>query len=110
MGSAEGTRREFLYWAGALMAIAQGVGMRETAAQTAAGAEGARGPAKAPANNLVGIQMGPHTLLDEGIEHVLDLIQEHAAINTLFVYSHAYGGDLKKPLNVLAKDHGVAPK
>ncbi len=64
----------------------------------------------APPNNLVGIQMGPHTLLDEGIEHVMDLIQKTAAINAMFVYSHAYGGDLRKPLNWLATDHGVPPK
>src|SRR6185503_12245739 len=57
--------------------------------------------------DMVGIQMGPHTMLDEGIEHVLDLIQKTAAINTIFVYSHAYGGDLRKPLNLLATDHGV---
>jgi hypothetical protein len=64
---------------------------------------------KAPLDNLVGIQMGPHTLLDEGIEHALDLIQETAAINTLFIYSHAYGGDLRKNPQVLAKDHGIVP-
>jgi hypothetical protein len=54
--------------------------------------------------------MGPHTLLDEGIEHVMDLCQETAGVNAMFVYSHAYGGDLKKQLNVLATDHGVPPK
>ena len=54
--------------------------------------------------------MGPHTMLDEGIDRCLDLIQETAAINTLFIYSHAYGGDLHKPLQWLATDHGVAPR
>jgi hypothetical protein len=63
-----------------------------------------------PSPAMVGIQMGPHTMLDEGIERCLDLIQKTAAINTLFVYSHAYGGDLRKPLNLLAKDHGVPVK
>ena len=57
-----------------------------------------------------GIQMGPHTILDEGIERCLDLIQETAAINALFVYSHTYHDDLKKPPQVLAADHGVPPR
>ena len=59
---------------------------------------------------MVGVQMGPHTMLDEGIEHTLDLIQKTAAIDTIFVYSHAYGGDLRKPLTMLATDHGVPVK
>ena len=56
---------------------------------------------------LVGIQMGPHTMLDEGIEHVLDLICETAEVNTLMVYSHTYHSSLQKPLAWLAPDHGV---
>src|SRR5262249_47886691 len=39
-----------------------------------------------PSPAMVGVQMGPHTMLDEGIEHCLDLIQKTAAINTIFVY------------------------
>jgi hypothetical protein len=54
-----------------------------------------------------GIQMGPHTMLDEGIERCLDLIQDTAGINALMVYSHTYHDDLKKPPQVLAADHGV---
>src|SRR5262245_21609485 len=61
-------------------------------------------------DGLVGIQMGPHTMCDEGIEHVLDLIKDTAAINTVMIYSHAYGGDLRKQINVLATDHGMPPK
>ena len=57
------------------------------------------------------IQMGPHTMLDEGIERcLLDLIQDTAAINALMVYSHTYHDDLKKPPAVLAADHGVRPR
>ena len=40
--------------------------------------------------------MGPHTMLDEGIERCLDLIQGTAAINAMMVYSHAYHDDLRK--------------
>jgi len=56
------------------------------------------------------IQMGPHTMLDEGVEHTLDLIQETAAINALMIYSHTYHGDLRKPPQMLATDHGVPPR
>ena len=93
-------RRSFIRQAAGLAAAAQ-LGLASAlparARQAAGAAASASGPLpKAPADNCVGIQMGPHTLLDEGIEHALDLIQETAAINTLFVYSHAYGGDLRK--------------
>ena len=57
-----------------------------------------------------GIQMGPHTMLDEGIDHCLDLIQQTAGINALMIYSHTYGGDIRKPAQFLAPDHGVPPR
>lgn len=105
-------RRDFIRQFAALFAAA-GVGIdyatRADAAPVTATPGQADAPLRAPANNLVGIQMGPHTMLDEGIEPCLDLIQETAGINTLFVYSHAYGGDLRKQLNVLATDHGKPP-
>ena len=61
-------------------------------------------------NALIGIQMGPHSLLDEGIGPVLDFLQQEAAINTLMVYSHTYYGSGRKPLRVLAHDHGTPPR
>jgi len=57
-----------------------------------------------------GIQMGPHTMLDEGIERCLDLIQDTAAVNALLVYSHTYHGGMNKPPQMLATDHGVPPR
>jgi hypothetical protein len=54
--------------------------------------------------------MGPHTMLDEGIERTLDLIQETAAVNAVLTYSHAFHADLRKPIQFLAPDHGVAPR
>lgn len=57
-----------------------------------------------------GIQMGPHTILDEGIERSLDLIQGTAAINAILVYSHTYHGDIQKAPQLLATDHGVTPR
>jgi hypothetical protein len=53
--------------------------------------------------------MGAHTMLDEGIEPCLDLIRGTADVDTLFTYSHAYGGDVRKPIAWLATDHGKPP-
>jgi hypothetical protein len=63
-----------------------------------------------PAPRFNGVQMGPHTMLDEGIDRCLDLIQETAAINAVMVYSHTYHGDIRKPPQLLATDHGVPPR
>jgi len=52
-----------------------------------------------------GIQLGTHSLLAEGIEWVLDFLQEKGAINTLITYSHSYYGADNRPDSVLA-DHG----
>jgi hypothetical protein len=60
----------------------------------------------APAGTFNGIQMGPHTILDEGIEHTLDLIADTAGVNAVMPYSHAYNAALVKPLRDRA-DHGV---
>ena len=99
-------RREFLRRVGA------GTAMAAAAARPASPAENMAGPSAAqPANSpFVGIQMSPHTMLDEGIERCLDLIQDTAGINAVMPYSHAFHGDLRKPLAWLAPDHGVAPK
>jgi hypothetical protein len=55
---------------------------------------------------FTGIQMGPHTILDEGIERTLDFIADTAAVNVVMPYSHAYNNALVKPLRDRA-DHGV---
>jgi hypothetical protein len=102
-------RRDFIRGLAALFAVA-GAGVDWVSAGEPAPPQIPAGPAAAPVDNLVGIQMGPHTMLDEGIDRALDLIQDTAAINTLFVYSHAYGGDLRKALAGLATDHGVPPR
>jgi hypothetical protein len=67
-------------------------------------------PGDKPDVPVIGIQMGPHTMLDEGIEHVLDLIRETAAVNAVLIYSHSFHGDLRKPIRFLADDHGVLLK
>jgi hypothetical protein len=64
------------------------------------------GAAAVPAGTFNGVQMGPHTILDEGIERTLDLIADTAGINAVLPYSHAYNAALVKPLRDRA-DHGV---
>ena len=92
------TRRDFLCRAGRLAAALAA----PSAVVRAAG--GDRTP-------LVGIQIAPFNLLDEGIEPCLDLMQKTAAINAIFCYSHTYYGvpyvPKGRPLEVLAPDHGV---
>src|SRR5262245_28749345 len=90
-------RRAFLELLGALVAAA-GV--------EASGADPALPVPAPPAGTFNGIQMGPHTILDEGIERTLDLVAETAGVNAVMPYSHAYNAALVKPLRDRA-DHGV---
>src|SRR5262245_8826020 len=89
-------RREFLKGAAAFSALAAFAGAQQVAPPRTA--------------RFNGIQMGPHTMLDEGIERSLDLIQEAAAVNAVLVYSHTYHGDIRKAPQLLATDHGVPPR
>jgi hypothetical protein len=57
-----------------------------------------------------GIQIGPFSLYDEGIDHCLDFLQSTAGINCLMLYSHTYHGDVRKATQILASDHGVPLK
>jgi hypothetical protein len=66
--------------------------------------------AKFDKKSLVSVQMGPHSLLDEGIPQVLDFLQQEAAMNSVMVYSHTYYGVDRKPTRVLAHDHGIKPR
>ena len=65
----------------------------------------------AAATPFVGLQMGPHSMLDEGIDRVLDRLQGECGINSLLVYTHTYytgdGIRRKRTANLLAQDHGV---
>jgi hypothetical protein len=60
----------------------------------------------APPPALVGIQIAGHSLLDEGIDRCLDLVQSTARANTLFLYSHSHYAAHGRPPSVYA-DHGV---
>ena len=63
---------------------------------------------------MIGIQIAPFNLLDEGIERCLDLVQETADVNALFCYSHTFYGipykPVGRPVEVLAPDHGITPR
>jgi len=55
---------------------------------------------------FIGVQLDPHSVFDEGPEHVLDLLEETAGVNALMVYTHTYSQG-PRPLDVMAGDHGV---
>ncbi len=99
-------RRDFLRNAALALAAAESGIVGSALAQ---GGEPANSSAASPPL-FNGIQMGPHTMLDEGIEPCLDLIQKTAGTNAVFTYSHAFHADLRKPARVLAKDHGKPPR
>lgn len=94
MESGDNSRRDFLTGVVAAAALS---GMGATA--------DAAGPAR-----FNGVQIGPVSLLDEGFDRCLDLLQSTAGINCLMLYSHTYYGDQHKPPQLLAQDHGVPAK
>ena len=63
------------------------------------------GPIANQPSPLVGVQIGPHALFDEGFDHSLDLLQNEGGVNTLFISSHTYYGGKPKPHHFRA-DHG----
>ena len=59
--------------------------------QTAAGAAATAAAQTASQKKMIGIQVGAVSFVDEGIDKVLDVFQERAYINTLFVAVFTYG-------------------
>jgi hypothetical protein len=50
------------------------------------------GAAAAPADRkMIGIQVGAVSFVDEGVEKVLDVVQQDGAVNTLFIATFTYG-------------------
>src|ERR1700720_1435269 len=45
----------------------------------------------AVSSKMIGIQVGAVSFVDEGAENVLDVLQERACVNTLFLAVFAYG-------------------
>ena len=54
----------------------------------------ARGAEKRPAPKSVGIQMGAVSFVDEGVEPVLDILQQKAAVDTIYLTTFTYGRGL----------------
>src|SRR5579864_8948304 len=55
-------------------------------------AAGSAALAAAPTTRkMIGIQVGAISFLDEGVEKVLDIFQERASVNTLFLAVFTYG-------------------
>ena len=46
------------------------------------------------APKMIGIQVGPVSFVDEGVEEVLDIFQEKGAVNTVFLTTFTYGRGL----------------
>ena len=60
---------------------------------------------------FLGVQLGSHSVFDEGPDHCLDILQEHGGINAVFAYATTYQGFSKgRHLGALAPDHGVPPR
>lgn len=88
------TRREFIMTSTALAAV------------TATGQNAFAAPV---ASRLIGIQIAPQSLLDEGVGTCLDFLQEEGGINAIFCYSQTYHlGEI--PPEILARDHPVPPR
>ena len=67
---------------------------RDFLQKTAGGALGAAAQVSHAApvtNKMIGIQVGAVSFVDEGVDKVLDIFQQSASINTLFVATFTYG-------------------
>ena len=73
-----------------------------------AGMAGALPAQSAGEKKMIGIQVGAVSFLDEGTEKVLDIFQERAAINTLFLATFTYGRGIagRKVPGQPLPDHG----
>jgi hypothetical protein len=78
------TRREMLKTAGA--ALAAPVAMAPGVA-----ADAVAQPGPKPSAKVIGIQVGVASFVDEGVEPVLDTVQQRAHVNTLFLAVFTYG-------------------
>jgi hypothetical protein len=64
------------------------------------------------AEKFMGVQLGSHTVFDEGVDHSLDVLQNEGGINAVFVYTHMHhhGFSTGRNIGALADDHGVPVK
>ncbi len=73
-----------------------------------AAAQTPEGP-KAKPNQVIGIQIGAISFMDEGTDKVLDILQEKACVNTLFLATFTYGNGITSRMipGHPFPDHGV---
>jgi hypothetical protein len=66
-------------------------------------------PQQSKSQQVIGIQIGSISFLDEGTEKVLDTLQEKAAVNTLFLATFTYGNGIagRQLKDHPLPDHGV---
>lgn len=102
MSSDSFSRRRFLCHASSrVAALVASRGLLSTVSAAAA---------SKPSSTFIGLQLGPHSVFDEGPERCLDLLQATAGVNAAFVYPSTYQGfATERKLTHLAADHGVAP-
>lgn len=60
-------------------------------------------------DRFVGVQLTPSSIYDEGVDHVLNVLQD-TGINTLLVASHTYNGAVEGRSRDALADHGVPIK
>ncbi|HEX4756428.1 MAG TPA: twin-arginine translocation signal domain-containing protein [Terracidiphilus sp.] len=85
-----------------------GAGLAATAAAPASWARIAQASGAASAEKMIGIQISAISFTDEGVNKVLDLLQERAQVNTLFLSAFTYDlgtGGRQVPSRPLP-DHG----
>lgn len=107
-------RRKFLAGAGsALAALRTGLaqplsGLRELPVTTPGAPQAAAAPAL-PHKPVIGIQIDAISFLDEGTEKVLDILQEKACVNALFMGTFSYGNGItgRQIQGHPFPDHGV---
>ncbi len=63
---------------------------------------------KIKAPKVIGIQIGTESFMDEGIDHVLDTLQEKGAVNTLYVSTFTYDRGIHGRPSRDWPDHGTA--
>jgi hypothetical protein len=98
-------RRAFLKMNTALVAAQALNAAPEWLAPTSPGADAAPSPgATGGKRPLASVQIGPESLLEEGVEACLDFLQEEAAVDSLFCYSQTYHL-IQPPAHILATDH-----
>ena len=95
------TRREFLQTSIGVATVAASSPLAGTQSQTA--------PNQAVQDRIFGIQVGAVSFVDEGTDRVLDILQERAAVNTLFLTTFTHGRGLagRQIPSQPFPDHGV---